>query len=197
MKKLLFLFPVIILLTTSCKKHIGREDAKRQITKTANYPAIVDYDFTKEFTKDWNTEGNGVTVDIGGDDWEVKKKQIEKFENMGLVTFEETPHREETTAFLLGTTVRTWTSVKVSLSDEGKRYLLQEDDKTFKVKLWETNIADITGIQEIGQEKRAKVDYTISNKNITLFGETFSNKNEIVSKSIYFSLYDDGWRIQN
>lgn len=197
MRKLLFLLPVIILVTTSCKKHLDREDAKKQITKSASYPVTVDYDFTKEFTKDWNTEGNGVTVDIGGNEWEEKKKQIEKFENMGLITFEETPQREESTAFLLGTTVRTWTSVKVSLTDEGKKYLIQESDKNFKVKLWETDILDITGVQEMEQEKRAKVDYTVSNKNITGFGESFSNKDQVVNKTIYFSLYDDGWRIQN
>ncbi|HYM92566.1 MAG TPA: hypothetical protein VET23_00355 [Chitinophagaceae bacterium] len=73
--------------------------------------------------------------------------------------------------------------------------MLQETDKNFEVKLWETDITDITGIQETGQEKRAKVDYAISNKNITPFGENFDNKNEVAQKTAYFSLYDDGWRI--
>jgi hypothetical protein len=191
----IFLLTVIILVTTSCNRHLDREEAKKQISKTENYPVIVDYEFTKGFTKDYNTQGNGVTIDVGGDDWESKKRKIESFEKAGLITFEETPHREETTAFLLGTTIRTWTSVKVSLTDEGKKYLLKETNNNFDVKLWETILNDVTGIQEMDQQKTAKVDYTISNKNITPFGESFSNKNETTQKTIYFSLYDDGWRI--
>lgn len=196
MKRYIFLLSAVTFLTTSCKNHLDREDAKKQIITAENYPVIVDYDFTKRFTKDYNTQGNGVTVNLGGDDWESKKRTIESFEKARLITFEETPHREETTAFLLGTTVRTWTSVKVSLTDEGKKYLLQDTDNSFKVKLWETNLDEITGIQEMEQEKSAKVDYTTSNKNVTPFGENFSDKNKTTQKTIYFSLYDDGWRIK-
>ena len=108
----------------------------------------------------------------------------------------ETPQREETTQFLIGTTVRTWTSVKVSLTDEGKKYLVQDNGKSYFVNLWETDINEITGIQEMKEAKIAKVDYTISNKNITPFGEIFNDKNQITTMSANFTLYDDGWRIQ-
>ena len=76
-----------------------------------------------------------------------------------------------------GDNVETWTSVKVSIIEEGRKYLIKEDEKYYTVKLWQTDVDGITGIQEIVQEKTAKVDYSISNKNITPFGERFSNKN--------------------
>lgn len=196
MKRVIFLFTLILLVTTSCNKHLDREYAKRQIILSEKYPTSVDYNITKAFTKDMNTVGNGVTIDIGGDDWERQKKIIESFEKARLIAFEETPEREETTAFLLGTTVRTWTSVKVLLTEEGKKYLLNETNNYFNVKLWETSMDEITGIQEIEQDKIAKVDYTISNESISPFGENFDDKNKRTQKTIYFSLYDDGWRIK-
>ena len=196
MKRHIFLVTLLILVTTSCTKHLDREYAKRQIIQLEKYPITIDYDITKAFTTNMNTEGRGLTIDIGGNDWENQEKIIKSFENARLVTFDETPEREETTVFLLGTTVRTWTSVKVLLTEDGKKYLLNENDNSFKVKLWETSLDDITGIQEMEREKTARVDYTISNKNISLFGEIFSDKNKATQKTIYFSLYDDGWRIK-
>ena len=199
MKKYFFLLPLIILATTSCKKKLDREDAKQQIVNSANYPLVVDYSFTNSFTKDFFNASDQVVATVGEEEWEKAKTIIEGFKNAGLVTFEETPQRKEIAGLFFNrpSGYQTWTDVKVFLTDEGKKYLLKENNGTFKVKLWETNLTDITGIQEMEQDKRAKVDYTISNSNITPFGETFSNKTNTISKTIYFSLYDDGWRIQN
>jgi len=199
MKKIFFLLPVIILVTTSCKKHLNREDAKKQITNTYGYPVVVDYDFPKEFTKDF-INASELAIGTKREDDSVKEitNSLQRFENAGLIKFEEKREREEIPSLFFNrpSGFQTWTLVKVSLTDEGKAYLIKETNDKFKVKLWETDIVDISGVQEMEQEKRAKVDYTISNKNITPFGEKLSNKNKMTQKTIYFSLHDDGWRIQ-
>jgi hypothetical protein len=196
MKNLLFLLLIIAFISTSCQKELKREDAKTMIVVSKGYPIQKTFEITKSFIKDVNTEGRGVTAIIGEDEFKETEKAISQFASLNLLKLDETPQREETTQFLLGTTVRTWTSVIVSLTDEGKKYLVQDNGKSYIVNLWETDINEITGIQEMKEAKIAKVDYTISNKNISPFGEIFNDKNQITTKSVNFSLYDDGWRIQ-
>jgi protein-arginine kinase len=196
MKNLLPLILLIALIAVSCQKKLEREDAKSMIATSKGYPIQKNFEIIKSYIKDVKTEGRGVTALIGEDQFKETEKAINQFASLNLLKLDETQQREETTQFLFGTTIRTWTIVKVSLSDEGKKYLVQDNDKSYLVKLWETDIAEITGIQEMKESKSAKVDYTISNKSITPFGDCFGDKNQVTSLSAYFSLYDDGWRIQ-
>lgn len=196
MKNLLFLLLIIPFISTSCQKELKREDAKTMIAVNKGYPIKKNFEITKSFIKDVNTEGRGATAIIGEDEFKETEKAINQFASLNLLKLDETPHREETTQFLFGTTVRTWTTVKVSLTDEGKKYLVQDNGKSYFVTLWEIDINEITGIQEMKEVKIANVDYTISNKNITPFGEIFNDKDQITTMSASFSLYDDGWRIQ-
>lgn len=187
---------MIAAIATSCQKHLAREDAKTMIANGKSYPIKQNYEIVKSYTKDMNTEGRGVTVVLGEDEFKPKEKAMIQFEQKGLLKFNETPHSEETTAFLFGTTVRTWTTVEISLTEMGSKYLIQENTNSYLVNLWETDIQEITGIQEMEDKKTAMVDYSISNKNVTPFGEIFSDRNNVTQMSAYFSLYDDGWRIQ-
>ncbi len=196
MNKSIFLLLMLFLIATSCQKHLDRVDAKRMIVENKNYPIKQSYKITKAYVKDMNTEGRGVTVVLGEDDTKKEENTIKQFMSIGLLKLMETPHREETTVWLLGTTVRTWISVKVELTEMGRKYLINEDNNLYSVMLWETDVNEITGIKEMPEQKLAQVDYTISNKGITPFGLIFSDKNNISNKSAHFSLYDDGWRIQ-
>ena len=143
-----------------------------------------------------NTQGFGVTALIGEDEFKEKENAIERYAAKNLLRLEETQQREETTQFLLGTTIRTWTSVKVILTEEGSKYLVKEDDNSYNVKLWETEINQIQGIKEMKDIKIAVVEYSLHNINITPFGQTFSDKDEVRQISANFSLYDDGWRLR-
>lgn len=196
MKNLLFFLLTIAFVSTSCHKQLKREDAKTMIAASQGYPKQKSFEITKSYIKDVITEGRGVTALIGEEEFKETENAINQFTSLNLLKLDETQQRDVTTQFLLGTTVRTWTSVKVSLTDEGKKYLVKDNGKSYFVRLWETDINEITGIQEMKQSKTAKVDYTISNKNITPFGASFSDKNQVKHLSAYFSLYDDGWRIQ-
>lgn len=191
-----FLLLFIITIASSCQKHLDRATAKRMIIENENYPIKQNHEITKAYIKDMNTEGLGVTIVLGEDDTKKEEKIIAQFESIGLLKLEQTPHREETSAWLLGTTVRTWTSVEVELTDLGRNYLLSENEKLFTVMLWETDVKEITGIQERPEFKIAQVDYTIFNKGITPFGSIFRDKNDEHKRTADFSLYDDGWRIQ-
>ncbi|HAZ00598.1 MAG: hypothetical protein A2W90_04920 [Bacteroidetes bacterium GWF2_42_66] len=196
MKKLFLLFVIIIPMVSSCQEHLSREYAKKVIIERRNYPIPYTYEITKSFIKDMQSSGRGVSIVLGEDEFKEKEQVIYQFESAGLIQLKKTPKREESTAFLLGTNVRTWTQVNVSLTEAGRKYLVEENEGLYVVRLWEIDLKEITGIQEFTEQKIASVDYTIFNKNITPFGTIFSDKNDIDRKSASFSLYDDGWRIQ-
>jgi hypothetical protein len=196
MKKILILSLVLSSIATSCQKHLDRADAKRMIVENKNYPIKQSHEITKGYIKDMNSQGRGVTIVLGEDDTKREEKAIAQFESMGLLKLKETPQREETTIFLLGTTVRTWTSVNVELTQMGRKYLINEDAKSYSVCLWETDVKEISGVQERPEIKAAQVEYILFNTNITPFGSIFSNPRNEQNRTANFSLYDDGWRIQ-
>jgi len=195
MKKPVLFLIGIMMAVTSCQKHLNREDAKRMIASSKSYPVTQSYEIVKSFVENMHTEGNGVTIVLGEDEFKAKKNAIMQFEASGLVKLIKVPQRKESSSFLLGTTIRTWTKVEITLTEFGNNYLIREKPNSFLVKLWETDIHEITGIREMGDGKTILVDYTVSNKNVTPFGAIFNDKNKITQQSIYFSLYDDGWRI--
>lgn len=194
MKKILFPLLGIILVGTSCKNHLSKKNASKQIAASKHYPKIADYEFTNAFTKDENTEGFGINVTVEDDESKEIQKMIEVFEKNKLIRFEETPHKEETDQGFLGTSVKTWTDVKISLTDEGKKYLVEENKDSYKVRLWETGLNAISDITE-WKSGGATVYYSISNKNITSFGKCFINNSQITQKKINFSKYKHKWEI--
>jgi len=196
MKRLFLLLGIVIPVLTSCQNHLGREQAKKMIIETNNYPKPYTYEIAKGFIKDMHSSGLGVTIATGEDEFKDKEQAINQFESIGLLKLTKTPKREESSAFLLGTTIRTWTQVGVSLTETGKKYLIQDKQNTFVVKLWDTNVKEITGIQEFPQLKASEVSYTICHQDITPFGSIFNDRNAISEGTAHFSLYDDGWRME-
>lgn len=186
------MFPII----SSCQEELSRDYAKRKIVEKKGYPIPFTYEITKSFIKDMRSSGRGVSIVVGEDEFKNQERAIYKFESTGLVQLRNTQKREEKTAFLLGTTVRTWTHVDVSLTENGRKYLIQENNRSYVVRLWEVDIREITGVQVFTEQKVAEVNYTIFNKNITPFGEMSSDKDIVSTKTASFSLFDDGWRIQ-
>jgi hypothetical protein len=81
------------------------------------------------------------------------------------------------------------------LTDKGREYLIEKTDKVYKVKIWDKSIENITGIQIYKERNSATVYYNEQNINITPFGELFDDKTSIENKTAYFSLFEDGWRI--
>jgi hypothetical protein len=194
MKHSIFLIIGIMLMLSSCQKHLSREDTKKMIATKENFPIKKNYEITKSYIKDVNTVGRGVTAII--DENQSKDNVFRLFANKGLIKLTETTQRDETTQWPFGTTIRTWFIVAISITETGKPYLIQENSGSYTVNLWETDINEITGIQEMQENKTTVVNYSISNKNITPFGEIFNDCNVSASKTSNFSLYDDGWRIQ-
>jgi len=89
----------------------------------------------------------------------------------------------------------------VTFTDKAKPYLLPPSEKDLKdniqlVKIADEQFEEITGVQ-LMDEKHAVVEYRTSFKNITPFSVLSNLKlNEKNVNKAYFSLYDDGWRLE-
>jgi hypothetical protein len=193
MKYIILPLIAVSLLAISCKERLTHKRAKDLIVQAMRYPQPQSYEFTKTFTKNENTEGNGVTVIVGEEDFKKEEQMIERFEKNKLIAFEEIPHSEETTLFLLGTTVRTWTQINILLTPTGKKYLLSENASSFKVKLGEWNVNDITNILEFNDGTQAELKYAVSTKGITPFGECFDDKNTSLQRTAQLRFAQSHW----
>jgi hypothetical protein len=84
---------------------------------------------------------------------------------------------------------------EITITDEGKKYLISKEGTNCTVKIVEVHFGEITGI--ISGGKHATVEFTQIFKNVTPFGKIMRFKEgKIYPKSAEFLLYDDGWRIQ-
>lgn len=90
----------------------------------------------------------------------------------------------------------------IEFTDKAKPYLLPtlEEDKSSniqKVKIADEEMVEVTGIKSGSEGKSAVVEYITAYKNITPFAvlvRTDLKKQPI--RTAYFSLYDDGWRLE-
>lgn len=74
----------------------------------------------------------------------------------------------------------------------------QDKDSTVqRVRTGQENIIAITGIKLLAKGKKAIVEYTTQIGNLTPFSVLGDlHANQVKTQKAYFSLYDDGWRIE-
>lgn len=72
------------------------------------------------------------------------------------------------------------------------------DHQVQKVKLFEIVPVEVTGIKMLGDNKKAIVKYKLKYENVTPFiALTKYDLNKPGEKTAYFSLYDDGWKLED
>lgn len=184
---IMFLFVSIFLL--SCSKNLSREKAEVLIIKKFNLPRTETMQIKKTYYVKNYSLGTGfcpVGIYSGSSEnmYSNYKQLIEGLQSNGMVLVKEDKRIENSIC---------WIWADVSLTDEGKKYLVNESDKQYELKTCEIVFGEITGIQIQEQFKVAEVNYTLIRKNITPFGSNISKEHE--TRSASFSLFDDGWRI--
>ena len=173
--KHLFFFSLITfsLLFCSCsQKQLSREKAFDLIKQAYNYPETWDYPI---FTADPE---------------EAKKLYDAGLETQGFVTIE---HHQR--LMDIGKPL-------VQLTNKASSYVLPSepkdaDSKIIRVKAGEIDIVEVTGVKMLSSGKGAVAEYTTVFKNLTPFASLRGmNANKDKTKKAYFSLYDDGWRLE-
>lgn len=191
--------PILLLCISiflfSCSKNLSRDKAKDEITKKMGYPIPITYSFGKHHKKDYQMTGRGPVNITLGEKYEDVKQMLSFFQDKGVIVIKEEPRSEEQNQWLFGYSLQTWIDIQISISETGRQYLKSENENSITVQLWYEDIDKISGIQEI-DKNNSEATFTTINKNITPFGEYFnSDYSHVKTKTVSFSLFDDGWRI--
>lgn len=173
MKSITVLLCLASLLMAGCSLNkLTRENALHILQKEKVYPRVVDYDL---FCGDPNYAVK--VLDAG-------------LEDQGYLTVDRTQKLID-----IGKPI-------IHLTEKAEPYLLptpKEDQisKIQRLKLADENLKEITGIRISGSGKNAVVEYTVICKNISPFAVLIKRDlQKPDTRKSYFSLYDDGWRIE-
>ena len=184
-----FLLLMSCLLLFSCRKDLSRDKAKDLIINKYGFPKYETDKINKEYLELWKClykmrDWKGGCIGCGA-----FPENLTYFQNNGLIVI-----GQKNIQGINGWTweLQSWLVYTVTLTDEGKKYLISESDMEFEFKTCELNFGEITGIQMQEQVKVATVNYTIVRK-ATPFGFNISQGSE--NRTAVFSLFDDGWRI--
>ncbi|SDM97982.1 hypothetical protein SAMN05421813_13142 [Daejeonella rubra] len=172
MKKIMNLFMAVVLFAACSSDKLDRQTALKLLQDKKAYPKVLDEEI------------------YTADPQDAKRILDSGLEKEGLLKVQRTQKLVD-----IG-------SPLISFTDKAKPYLLpvSNEDKKSKVqrvKIAEEVLEEISGIQMLDGEKRAVVEYKTSFKDITPFSPLSTLKlNEKNTRKAYFSLYDDGWRLE-
>lgn len=172
MKKLTIIILIAGIISGCSSKELGREEASGIIKKEMQFPKVVDYDI------------------LCGDPVYARKVIDAGLEEQGLVTVQRTQKLQD-----IGKPL-------ISFTDKAKPFLLPtpEKDKEFeiqKVKIADEEFVNVTGIQMSEGGKNAVAEYTTTYKNVSDFSTLINRDyNKPDTNKAYFTLYDDGWRLE-
>lgn len=110
----------------------------------------------------------------------------------GMIVYGDDVTRREKGDYYGQLCIRRYASVK--LTDAGRRYLQSEHSENYIMKAYEIGMGEVTGIQIDGSATRAVVEYSLVVLNATPFAENVPASP--MRRRASFSLYDDGWRMQ-
>jgi|RhiMetdeSRZDD1v2_1073273.scaffolds.fasta_scaffold27384_10 hypothetical protein len=168
MRKILYLFFVAVLFMHCSSNKLTREKAAEIIKN--NYPELVDWDI------------------FCGDPEFAKKVLDTDLEKDGYVTIKRTHTFNELS--------EPW----INFAEKAKPYFLttppgDKEHQIQKVKVADIQFGEITGMKMLANDKKAIVEYKIEYKNLTPFAILAKiDDKKPVTRTAYFSLYDDGWR---
>lgn len=182
----------IILLTSafclfSCSiDKLGRQEASKQI--------IANYGFPIEESRNLTIEDRTMWQRATTAEWD-------KYRVEGLLSYERFDEAKNSRGtgwppkVVIGAD-----GVRATLSEKGREFVLSDvlvDGfvKQVKVKTADLIFGDITGIMSYEEFNTADVEYTVQRKNITPFGRAMGLEEETMQRSVTFTKYDDGWRI--
>lgn len=184
-----FLLSMSCLFLFSCSKDLSRDKAKDLIIEKYGFPRYETNKINKEYLKLWKClykmrGWQGGSIGCGA-----FPKNLTQFQNNGLIII-----GEKNVQGINGWTgdLQSWLVYTITLTDEGKKYLISESAQEFEFKTCDLTFGEVTGIQMQEQLKVATANYTIIRK-ATPFGINISQGPE--NRIENFSLFDDGWRI--
>jgi hypothetical protein len=168
---------------------LSREAAVAALTSGGGYPLPEKRMIRRQVAK-MDSDGHLFLLNWFAESGEEAIPDISHFADSGLLTSEPTGQRGNVFEY-----------VNLTLTETAKQYELPSDDQnSIAVKLCDSVLGDITGIQANEEAGAATVEYTIKRANWTPFGEYYRKSDpgsfpEVLARRATFTRYDDGWRV--
>jgi len=170
--KYLFALGSLFLLFGCSGKKLSRDQALTLIKQAYHYPEVWDYEI---FTADPD---------------QVSKMTAAGLEEQGFVTINHHPRLLDMGKPLIQLTTKASPYVLPAEKNDN-------DSKIVRVKAGEVDFVEVTGIKLLSSGKSAIVEYSTIYKNLTPFsGLLGATANKQKLQKAYFSLFDDGWRVE-
>lgn len=176
-----------LLLLFSCSSNLSEQKAEELIKEKLELPQTQSTELQKSYYVRQYNEG-GFIPPVGlwsGKKYNEAKQYLDNLISAGVISLEEKDRRSSNGLHMV--------TMELSLTSEGSKYLIDENNNAFTVKTHELDFGEITGIKTMEEFKIAEVDYTLENKNYTPFAH---HKNtDPVNRSITIEKYDKSWKI--
>lgn len=171
MKNLLLIVVCIVFVGCSSKE-LSRDKALELIVQSKKYPQVYDKDI------------------FAGDPEHAAKASKTNLEKLGYITFNRQRKFLDDRPYIEFTPKAKPFFLETPKSDQEKQVQ--------KIKISDVVLGEVTGVKMLNENKSAVVEYTIKYINITPFVELYPGMfTQIDTVKAYFSLFDDGWRIEN
>ena len=172
---------------SSCGNDLSRGKAASIIEEAYKFPKSESIGIQKSYIKkSWNDPSSFPAICFVTDDMKYSNvnKMLDAVQAKQLITIVERTTKSGECNYI-------WADVV--LTDEGRKYLMNETDQKLVVRTAEIALDEITGIQMNEQSKTAVADFTLKRINITPFATETTDAPS--GGQVMFSLFDDGWRI--
>jgi hypothetical protein len=193
---------IVIPLVIGCNNALSRNEAEKQIKQTFQLPR----DEYREFSfaerkgevafliwtdKEFYGTKTGDTVGYTKNRSYPKSSIFTNLENQGFITIkEERAEVDPHSAWMQRKEYEFVENYIASFTDKAKPYV-----QGSSVRVSTIEFGGITGIIERKEFNVAEVDYVERRTSITPFGIAYGLNEEAFNRSITFTKYDDGWRI--
>lgn len=179
---------IVSLSLLSCGNELSRNQAQSLISKKLNLPQSENGQFDVTYVEGkvpWNL------THISKEE----EAMLTEFSQRKLISLKRIPHTTDLKRPFGGVMyTNKWTTIKVELTDEGRKYLVKGDKEKYIVKINDIVFGEVTGIQTHKELNMAEVEFTLKRVNPTPFNN--ASKQQFITQKASFSLFDDGWRVE-
>lgn len=184
-----------IIVCSSCSNDLKRESAQEQISACLKANCNELGQCTFRIRKTWNTDYKfggsfGCWREGTNPPFGEELKMLNYFFSKNLLKLQNQTSYNECGD--------SWVTHTITMTDEGTKYVVSEDNANFKVLSATFDIDEITGIIQEKDAVKATVEYKIKQVNQTPFGKFWDKNCFDISEShkANFVKYDDGWRLE-
>ena len=183
----LLLMCVSIVITGCSQGKLSRSKAEKLIKEQIQFPVYAFGEISKQ-SQYWSVNESEAINDY--------ILRLNRFKEAGLLTYETTK-----SFYNDDPNDRELTNIKVIPTQNGKIYVLKDDDKSYSIALADIEFKQISGIlpnEDYGAVKAMTVDYQVVWKNMTPFCQNCPScpkEGTVHDERAIFVLYDDGWRL--